>query len=177
VLYFEREADGAFRMPQAYSHKALACLSTHDLPTLKGWWRGSDIDEREQSGLSSPENAANMRTGRARDRILLLGALQAAGLLPAGLEAVLQGTADCPEALPSEVCVAAHALLAKASSRLVAVQVEDLVGMADQANVPGTVVEHPNWRRKLPIELNEISTTALFQDITRVLAEERPRTS
>jgi 4-alpha-glucanotransferase len=176
VLYFEREADGAFRMPQAYSHKALACLSTHDLPTLIGWWRGSDIDERERTGLSSPENAANMRTDRTRDRILLLSALQAAGLLPAGLESVLNGTAACPEALPAEVCVAAHALLAKASSRLVAVQIEDLVGMPDQANVPGTVDEHPNWRRKLPIDLSEISTTALFRDITRVLAQERPRT-
>jgi len=144
VLYFEKERDGKFRPPHAYSHKALACLSTHDLPTLKGWWTGSDIGERERTGLSSPENAANMRAARTLDRILLLAALKSTDLLPPSLEPVLNGATPCPEELPDHLCVAAHALLAKASSRLVAIQIEDLAGMKKQANLPGTVDEHPN---------------------------------
>jgi 4-alpha-glucanotransferase len=177
VLYFEREADGAFRAPHAYAHKALACLSTHDLPTVKGWWRGSDIDQRESCGLSSPESAAAMRSGRARDRGLLLASLKAADLLPAALEPVLKGAEPCPRDIPDEVCVAAHAFLARTSSRLVAAQLEDLVGMQDQANVPGTVDEHPNWRRKLPVEIAQIPATALFRDIASALSRERPRSS
>lgn len=175
VLYFEREADGAFRPPHAYAPRTLACLSTHDLPTLKGWWRGNDIDERERSGISSPEQAANMRTERTRDRGLLLTALNSAGLLSGEFEPVLAGTSPFPPDLPDDLCVAAHALLARAASRLVAVQIEDTVGMVDQANVPGTVNEHPNWRRKLPIDLEEIADTALFKDIARALGQERPR--
>jgi 4-alpha-glucanotransferase len=48
--------------------------------------------------------------------------------------------------------------------------------MREQANVPGTVDEHPNWRRKLPVNLDEIAGTALFKDIASVLMQERPRT-
>ncbi len=175
VLYFEREADGAFRPPQYYTHKALACLSTHDLPTLKGWWHGSDIDEREALGLFSAEHAAHMRTERARDRGVLLAVLKSADLLPSSLEPALAGAAPYPEDLPGDLCVAAHALLARASSRLAAAQIEDLVGVQDQANIPGTVNEHPNWRRKLPIDLSDIPKAALFRDIASVLSQERPR--
>ena len=115
-----------------------------------------------------------MRTSRTHDRGLLFAALKAADLLPPDLDSVLNGASPIPEELPENVCVAAHALLAKASSRLVAVQIEDLVGMREQANLPGTVDEHPNWRRKLPVDLKEIPRTALFQDITRAVSRERP---
>ena len=61
MFYFEREDDGRFRHPHAYTERALACISTHDLPTLKGWWKGTDIDERERLGITSAEGAAHMR--------------------------------------------------------------------------------------------------------------------
>ncbi len=175
VFYFERDESGAFRAPHSYSVKALACLTTHDLPTIKGWWSGDDIDERERVGALTPANAATARENRRRDRILLLAALNSVGLLPESLTPALNDGAPCPADLPDEGCVAVHALLAKTASRLVAVQVEDLVGMREQANVPGTVDEHPNWRRKLPIELDAIPKTDLFRDITQALAQERPR--
>jgi 4-alpha-glucanotransferase len=71
--------------------------------------------------------------------------------------------------------VAAHALLAKTASRLVAVQLEDLAGMKEQANLPGTTNEHPNWRRKLPIDLENIVESELFRDIVGAVSRERPR--
>lgn len=175
VFYFEKDADGRFRPPGDYSYKALACLSTHDLATLRGWWSGNDIDERERLGGYSAENAAQIRAGRAKDRLLLLAVLKDEGLLPQGLEPVLDGTSPCPQQLPQDLCVAAHTLLAKTSARLVAVQIEDLAGMKEQANLPGTGNEHPNWRRKLPLELEEIPRTNLFQEITRAVSRERPR--
>jgi len=159
VFYFEREGDGRFRAPAAYSHRSLACVSTHDLPTLKGWWAGSDIDEHERLGITSPERAVQTQAARANDRRLLLTALSEAGLLPQSMQDVLRGTQPCPSDLPESVLVATHALLAKAASRMFAVQIEDLAGKLEQANLPGTVDEHPNWRRKLPITLDEITAT------------------
>jgi len=175
VLYFEREDNGWFRAPDGYAHRALACLSTHDLATVKGWWCGSDIDERKRLGWYAAESALQMRAERAGDRILLLAALKHAGLLPGDFDAVLDGGATCPAELPAELLVAAHALLAKTASRLVAVQLEDLAGMKEQANLPGTTNEHPNWRRKLPIDLENIVESELFRDIVGAVSRERPR--
>ena len=175
VFYFEREANGWFRAPEAYSHRALACLSTHDLPTLKGWWAALDIDERERLGWFGSEQSAQFRNVRSEDRALLLAALKHAGTLPTSFEPILRGDEAFPETLPAEICVAAHAMLAKAASRLVAVQLEDLAGMEDQANLPGTVDQYPNWRRKLPLDIEQIARTDLFRDVTEAVARERPR--
>jgi 4-alpha-glucanotransferase len=175
VFYFEREHDGRFKHPQAYADRALACISTHDLPTLKGWWKGTDISERERLGITSAESAAHMRGSRAHDRLLLLRLLNDEGLLPAEFQPVLHNNSPGPDELPPAVCVAAHALIAKAPSRLVAVQIEDLAGVGEQANLPGTVDEHPNWRRKLPLDLSDLGNTDLFQATTGALSRERPR--
>jgi 4-alpha-glucanotransferase len=92
------------------------------------------------------------------------------------MEGVLHGTRPCPDDLPETVLVATHALLAKSASRMFAVQIEDLAGKLEQANLPGTVDEHPNWRRKLPMTLDEIAATELFRAVTSAVARERPRT-
>ena len=68
-----------------------------------------------------------------------------------------------------------HLFLARTRSRLVAVQLEDLVGMEEQANLPGTIDEHPNWRRKLPVTLEDLPRCHTFQCVVKALATERPR--
>jgi 4-alpha-glucanotransferase len=176
VLYFEREHDQSFRAPDAFTHRALACLTTHDLPTLRGWWRGIDIELRENVGASTPDNATAAREARREDRYRILSALSAAGLLPDTLRPVLESGAAMPADLPDEVGVAVHAYLGRTASRLVAVQIEDLVGMADQANVPGTVDEYANWRQKLPVALEDVDKGVLFQQTTHALNQQRPRT-
>jgi 4-alpha-glucanotransferase len=47
--------------------------------------------------------------------------------------------------------------LARTRSRLLAISLEDLLGVIDQPNIPGTVNEHPNWRRRLPVAIGEIA--------------------
>ncbi|WP_175836690.1 4-alpha-glucanotransferase [Burkholderia anthina] len=44
VLWFERDADGAFRPPSTWDRNTIALTSTHDLPTVAGWWRGVDLE-------------------------------------------------------------------------------------------------------------------------------------
>jgi (1->4)-alpha-D-glucan 1-alpha-D-glucosylmutase len=142
LLYFERDAQGGFRRPGEWPAQALAAATTHDLPTLPGYWIGADIDLKERLGLyASPDMAERERNRRAEDRRELVAILRAEGL-----EADIE-------------CVPVQSLyrhLAKTFTKILMVQFEDLLGVTEQVNLPGTIDEHPNWRRKLPKTITEI---------------------
>ena len=99
----------------------------------------------------------------------MLAALSASGLLPGG------GEAPVPAELTPELALALTKFLALTPCRLVAIQLEDLAGVKDRANLPGTIAEHPNWRRKLPMSLGALAGSPDFIALTRAVAEERPR--
>ena len=110
--------------------------TTHDLPTVAGWWRGSDIEVRGALGLS----AAGESEGRKRDRRRLWQAVTAAG------------TAEGPAPAPDDPALAVDAALgfvASSPAPLMLAPLEDLLGLAEQPNLPGTIDQHPNWRRRL----------------------------
>jgi (1->4)-alpha-D-glucan 1-alpha-D-glucosylmutase len=45
-------------------------------------------------------------------------------------------------------------------------QLEDVFGVIDQANMPSTTDEHyPNWRRKLPVELEDWPSDGRFASV------------
>ncbi|MCC7327644.1 MAG: 4-alpha-glucanotransferase [Burkholderiales bacterium] len=148
VLLFERGNAGDFKPPDAYPEAALAVASTHDLPTLAGWWEGHDIRLRAEHGqLAQDADIEVQLEERVHDRGLLLEALAGVGLLPA------EASPD-PSAVPAltpPLALAVQAYLARTPSALMVVQLEDIYGVREQANLPGTVDAHPNWRRKLPI--------------------------
>ena len=87
----------------------------------------------------------------------------------------MRGEADAARSLPESLAVAFHRLLARTPSRLFVVQAEDLTGAVDQVNIPGTVAEHPNWRRKLAVDLEALPAEPLFAAITAAMREERPK--
>jgi (1->4)-alpha-D-glucan 1-alpha-D-glucosylmutase len=153
VLLFERDREGRFHPPSRYPEAALATASTHDLPTLAGWWEGRDIEARAMHGQLRPDaNPAAQMAERVRERGELLAALAQAQLLP-------RGSPLDPQAVPSltpSLATAVQAFLARTPSALMVVQPEDLFGVRDQANLPGTVDEHPNWRRRLPVALEDV---------------------
>lgn len=175
VLFFEREGDGSFRLPFSYERDALACISTHDLPTLRGWWEGHDLDDRVHIGLDDADAANLYREQRRHDRKQMIEALSRSGLLTASLEPAARGEQPIPAELTEELAVALTRFLATTPCRLVALQLEDLAGMKDRANLPGTVHEHPNWRRKLSLTLDALPQSRLFRSITCAITEERPR--
>jgi 4-alpha-glucanotransferase len=80
-----------------------------------------------------------------------------------------------PPDMPEALAVALHVLVARAPSRLFVVQAEDITGTREQVNIPGTLGEHPNWRRKLNVTLEELPETPLFKAITGALRRERPK--
>jgi 4-alpha-glucanotransferase len=169
ILLFERHEAG-FIAPRNYPRNALVCVSTHDLPTFQGWWRGDDVGLRAGFGLIAPDAAAEQGSAREHERRQLLDDLVAGWLLPA--EAA---EAAGPEAAPDAVVTAVHRHLARTPSRLLAVRLEDVSGERAPVNVPSTIDEYPNWRRKLGLTLEELPQTALWRDVFAGLRTERPR--
>ncbi|MGE5792443.1 MAG: malto-oligosyltrehalose synthase, partial [Bacteroidota bacterium] len=172
LLYFERGAAGDFRPPGEYPAQAIVAASTHDLPTLAGWWSGADLELRASLGLF-PSAAAREEqvVGRAQDRARLLLALERESLLPAG------ATVD-PVSLPGmtpELVRALHLYLARSPAQLLAVQLEDALGVRDQVNLPGTAGEHPNWRRKLPLALERVAEHEPIAELANALTRLRGR--
>jgi len=151
VLYFEREDNGAYKHPSTYTACSLATASTHDLPPLAGFLQGLDLKRRAELGLL-PENQSleEELEKRAADLLHLkdlsqrpeIGGVQSVGSSCAPRDSV--GSGDTHEFIEQ-----VHLLLSRAASRLVMLQLEDLCASGEMVNMPGTIDEHPNWRRRM----------------------------
>ena len=162
VLLFEKRADGSFIPPHEYPRRAIATITTHDLPTLLGYWSASDVELRRRLSLyPSDEMRLQVLDERVRDRHALLAALAAEGVAVAGCD----GSANSYSVALSR---AVHVYLARTRSALVVLQAEDLLGMADPVNVPGTHEDHANWQRKMSCD-----TGAMFaaDDVCTLLGD------
>ncbi|MDO9242602.1 MAG: 4-alpha-glucanotransferase [Rhodocyclaceae bacterium] len=172
-LIFERYPDGNFRLPADVSRQALVAAGTHDLPTLRGFWHGTDLEIRAALHLfPSEELRQRLITERDWDRDRLLWALEQENLLPAG---VSKQSAALPE-LAAPVVTAIHAYLARTPAQIMVVQPEDIFGVLEQPNLPGTLEhQHPNWQRKLPLPLENWAGFASFTElVTAVHAARQP---
>ena len=161
VLLFEKVA-GRFRRPDEFVREALAAATTHDLPTLRSYWEAHDIELRRRLNLfPSAEIENDIVQQRDRDRDMLLSALREQGINPAHPSAPLEPYTD-------ELGQALHLYLARSSSALVALQIDDLLGMTDPVNVPGTFAEYPNWQRKVTASIEDMAARS---DLARRLDE------
>lgn len=138
VLWFERHGDW-FTRADHYSRDAIAVTGTHDLPTVAGWWKGRDIDWRVPLGIvGEGQTEASEREARGRDRHAIWQAIAPEGT----------GPNATPEAADT-VVEAALSFIGRTPAPLVVIPVEDALALEEQPNLPGTVDEHPNWRRRL----------------------------
>ncbi|MFN4148803.1 MAG: 4-alpha-glucanotransferase, partial [Rhodocyclaceae bacterium] len=170
-LIFARYPDGNFRLPADMPRQALVAASTHDLPTLAGYWQGVDLEIRTQLMLfPNSEVRERLITERGWDRGRLLWALERENLLPPGIS-------KDPAALPvltPELIAAIHAYLARSPAMLLAIQPEDIFACPEQINVPGTVEDqHPNWQRKLPVALEDWTENEAFRLNTAMIRSVR----
>ena len=171
VFIFERQPSGEFKSPAEYPADALVTAVTHDLPTLAGYWEGCDLALRQELGLFPTEELRQEQAlARTRDRARLLSALEREGLLPEGATG---DPASAPQ-MTSEFLCRVQEFLARSPSRVLVVQLEDVLGVREQVNVPGTTREHPNWRRKLPLALERWPDDPRFTELARRLAALRP---
>lgn len=135
VLWFEREMPDGFRPPHFWQRLAAAMTSTHDLPTVAGWWQGRDLDWREKLGLAGDTPGV-----REHDRHLLWRAFRDAGAVADSEPATHDG---------ARAADAAASFLGRTASLLALLPLEDALAESEQPNLPGTTTEHPNWRRRL----------------------------
>lgn len=163
LLYFERDWSGRFKSPGEYPADALVAISTHDLPTVWGYWSRRDLDEKERVGAyPDDDEAAAARRSRTEEIAGLIAALAREGLVSGDTK---------PEAVPFEAILR---FIARTPCRMLMIGFEDLLGVEEQANLPGTVDEHPNWRRRLPRSLPEIFADERAKEALRIVGSERP---
>ncbi len=152
VLWFETDG-GGFRDPASWPELAAACVSTHDLATLAGWWDGADIEERAALGLLAPA--------------AVQGALAAR---QASARHWRQPAVSRTEPFSPAIAAAVHRFVATAPSRMLLVQAEDLAGECIGVNLPGTDRERPNWRRRLPFSAQRLVESDLSAAILAQMA-------
>ncbi len=171
VFYFERGADGAMKPPGDYPAQSLAVATTHDLPTLTGFWSGEDLLVRAELG-AFPDDETRWRAWeeRRRDKSHILCALQRENLLPPG---VTEDPATAP-AMTTELCRAIHLYLARTPSCLVLANLEDGLDELSQTNLPGTVDTHPNWTRKYAVRVDEMLGDERLRQLGAALRSTRP---
>ncbi len=135
VMMFERDDDGRFRSVDHYMPNALITFNTHDLSTYAGWRSFGDLKLKRSLGLDPGETD--------EERWHALGML----------DDVLHH-----HEIDNHDLYAVAGFLARTKSRLMAISLEDLLGIVDQPNIPGTIDEHPNWRQRLPVALENIAS-------------------
>jgi 4-alpha-glucanotransferase len=151
VMMFEREDNGAFRNVDHYLPNALVTFSTHDLSTYAGWRSFSDLKLKRSIGIDPGE------TDDARWHALAM------------LNDVLHHNGIDRHDLADVV-----GFLARTKSRLLTISLEDMLGVIDQPNIPGTVNEHPNWRQRMPVAIDQI-VSAINVPALKLATKERSR--
>jgi 4-alpha-glucanotransferase len=149
VMMFEREDHGPFKSLDHYLANALVTFNTHDLSTYAGWRSFGDLKTKRALGIDPGESDdARWHALAMLDNLLLHHSID-----------------------KNDLYSVTH-FLARTPSRLLAIGLEDFLGLVDQPNIPGTVDEHPNWRRRLPVPLEQIASTI---DIAALKAATRER--
>jgi 4-alpha-glucanotransferase len=160
VLWFERDTHG-FLPPAQWRDDAVAMTSTHDLPTIAGWWLGADLELRRGLGTATQDEVSE----RARDRVALWQAFDEAGA----------AKQPPPQPHEAEAAVdAAIAFVAGTPDPLALVPLEDIVGTAEQPNLPGTIDQHPNWRRRFSQPAERLLQEPAAARRLRLLQKARP---
>jgi len=149
VMMFEREDHGPFKGIERYMANALVTFNTHDLSTYAGWRSFGDLETKRALGIDPGESD----DARWHALAMLDDVLRHHGIEGNDLYSVTN-------------------FLARTKSRMLAVALEDLLGVVDQPNIPGTIDEHPNWRRRLPVPLEQIASKI---DVAALKAATRAR--
>jgi 4-alpha-glucanotransferase len=158
VWQYETHHDGTLQAPESLPANSLACFGTHDTPTLSGFWYGEDIDWWKNVGWLGDGDAKKRHSLRARQRQSLRELCNIA-----------------PMASSTDISRTVQSKLAGAPSALLAVQLDDALRLTDAQNLPGTIDEHPNWRRRLPLDIEALGQSEDLQTLNADLTQRTRR--
>jgi 4-alpha-glucanotransferase len=172
LLYFEKRKDGSFIASGEYPRQALVASTTHDLPTIAGFWTRRDIEARRAAGLVDENGYRAQLSDRQREKQRMLDVLHEERLLP---EDYTRNSADVPE-LDGILHNAVIGFLARAPSALLLLNQEDLTKETEQQNLPGSTSQYPNWRRKMRFAVDELRQPGISRDFTAMFRNQLLRT-
>ena len=166
VLWAERwNGNGDFKLPTDFPRTAFCSVGTHDMPPLKMRWFGYDIETMYNLKMLSDEERINQYRGREDERRRLLGALDYTGVWPK--DKMRQGDCLYGEGYPNGIMEAVERYTSAGNCAVYLAQLEDIFGVEVLQNLPGTdEATHPNWRRKLPIDIEDYE---LNEDFNRAI--------
>jgi 4-alpha-glucanotransferase len=144
---FFREADGAYQDPQKYPRLSLAQPTTHDHPPLAAAWQEcwANIDADREA----EKNRAELR------------ALMAfAGV----------NHAEPPREFTDEIHEGYTRAVMNSNSWLVVFQIQDVFGLADRVNTPGSTAA-TNWTLRLPRTVKQLDHDPRLQARTRTFSQ------
>lgn len=155
VLWAERwDGCGDFKMPKDFPETAFCSVGTHDMPPLKMRWFGYDIETMYNLGMLSAEERVNQYKGREDERRRILRALDCACVWPCDKQR--QGDCLYGEGYPNGIMEAVERYMTLGNCAVYLAQLEDIFGVEVLQNLPGTdEATYPNWRRKLPIDMED----------------------
>jgi 4-alpha-glucanotransferase len=134
--------------------KSVASFGTHDMPPFQAAWSGMDIPDRADLGLIKPREVEREKKRRKQLNQAMAAFLRRKRFLKS-------------ESDPAAVLRACLGFLASSRAEFLLINLEDLWLEAMPQNVPGTVTERVNWRRKTRFTLEEIFSSS---EITELLA-------
>jgi 4-alpha-glucanotransferase len=169
LFYFEKHRDGTFKHSWEYPAQALVSSSTHDLPTIAGFWKMRDIEARKAAGLTDDHSYESQRSNRRREKQEMLNVLHDEVLLPAWYPRHAEAIPEIDGPLHNAIV----GFLARVPSMLLLLNGEDLTRETEQQNLPGSTGEYPNWQRKMKVTVEELRSpacqpyAAMFRDQLR----------
>jgi len=171
VYFFEQAPDGGFISPSHYIEQAMATLSTHDMPTIKGYWHCEDLYLGRTLGLYPDDEVFNrLLQDRIESKQQILNSLHGHKSIPDELYQDANTTG-----MDKGLNFALQKHLATGSASLLSLQLEDFLEMDQPVNVPGTSDEYRNWQRKLSQNIDTIFADTDIQCLLKELTEARAK--
>lgn len=172
LVYFEKHSqDGRFKQSYEYPAQALVSSTTHDLPTIAGFWKGRDIEARRAAGLADEAGYSNQWNDRKREKQRMLDALHRENLLPDHYERDAERVPEIDGHLHNAIV----GFMAQVPSMLLLLNQEDFTKETEQQNLPGSTAEYPNWQRKMRVKVEDLRGPE-WQGFARMFRDQLTRT-
>jgi 4-alpha-glucanotransferase len=166
LFFFEKLPNGSFIHSHEYPRQALVSSTTHDLPTLTGFWQLRDVAARHAAGLADDAGHRQQMQDRHREKQFLLDVLHHESLLPQRAE---RNATHLPS-VDGDLHNAMVGFLAQVPSAILLLNQEDFTMETEQQNLPGSTAQYPNWQRKMKVSVDDLRSpenepyTAMFRD-------------
>jgi len=173
LFFFEQAQDGGFYSPSHYPVQSMSTLTTHDMPTLIGYWHCDDLALGKKVGLYPDEDVLQtLYQTRHDNKQQILNTLHGHQSISDSISHDVHHVG-----MTTELNYGMQTHMAGGSSALLSLQLEDWLQMDKPVNIPGTFSEYPNWKRKLTRNIEDIFSDPAINQLADEISQRRLRVS